>query len=69
METLKHIAVIMDGNGRWAEKRGYPRIYGHIRGAKAVKATVTAAAKKKLKYLTLFALSTENWKTNYGTRN
>ncbi len=58
----KHIAIIMDGNGRWAEKRGYPRIYGHVRGAKAVKATVKAAFQKQIKYLTLFALSTENWK-------
>ena len=62
VKVPKHIAIIMDGNGRWAEKRGYPRIYGHVRGAKAVKATVKIAAKKQIKYLTLFALSTENWK-------
>ena len=59
---LQHIAIIMDGNGRWAEAQGYPRTYGHIQGAKAVRRTVVAAAKKKLKYLTLFAFSTENWR-------
>ena len=59
---LQHIAIIMDGNGRWAEAKGYPRSYGHTQGAKAVRRVVVAAAKKKLKYLTLFAFSTENWK-------
>ena len=51
----------MDGNGRWAEKRLYPRVYGHRNAVKAVRATVEAAAELKLKVLTLYAFSTENW--------
>ena len=58
----KHIAVIMDGNGRWAEKRGENRIKGHIKGVKSVKIVVEEAVKSKIKFLTLFAFSTENWK-------
>lgn len=59
-----HIAIIMDGNGRWAKKRGISRIQGHLEGAKAVKRVVTAAWKIGVKYLTLYAFSTENWKRN-----
>jgi len=56
-----HVAVIMDGNGRWARKRGAPRIYGHKNGVTAVRETVEAAGELGIKYLTLFAFSTENW--------
>jgi len=57
-----HIAVIMDGNGRWAKERGKLRVFGHENGVNAVRATVETCAKLKLKYLTLYAFSTENWK-------
>src|SRR5271165_2725900 len=58
----RHIAIIMDGNGRWAQARGLPRIAGHRRGAEAVRRTVTAAAEIGVPYLTLFGFSSENWK-------
>lgn len=57
-----HIAIIMDGNGRWAKARGLDRADGHRQGAETVKLIVKAAAKAGVKYLTLFAFSTENWK-------
>ena len=57
----KHIAVIMDGNGRWAKKHGKPRIFGHRNGVKAVREISEAAAELGVKYLTLYAFSTENW--------
>jgi undecaprenyl diphosphate synthase len=57
-----HIAIIMDGNGRWAKKKGKLRVFGHEQGVKAVRATVEAAAALGLNYLTLFAFSTENWR-------
>lgn len=57
-----HVAVIMDGNGRWANKRSLPRIAGHRAGAESVRATVETAARLGLRYLTLYAFSTENWK-------
>jgi undecaprenyl diphosphate synthase len=56
-----HVAVIMDGNGRWAAKRGNSRIFGHEHGVEAVRNTIKAAAKAGIKYLTLYAFSTENW--------
>lgn len=56
-----HVAIIMDGNGRWARERGMPRVYGHQNGAKAVRAATEAAAELGVKYLTLYAFSTENW--------
>jgi undecaprenyl diphosphate synthase len=56
-----HIAIIMDGNGRWAIQRGLPRTAGHIEGAKAVRATVEAAARADVKILTLYAFSSANW--------
>ncbi len=62
MKNPEHIAIIMDGNGRWAESRGHNRYFGHIRGSKVVRNIVEECVKKKLKYLTLFAFSTENWK-------
>jgi undecaprenyl diphosphate synthase len=58
----RHIAIIMDGNGRWARARGLPRIAGHRRGAEAVRRTLTAAAEIGIPYLTLFGFSSENWK-------
>lgn len=57
----QHIAVIMDGNGRWAQKKGNQRIFGHKNGVKAVRDTVEGAAELGVKYLTLYAFSTENW--------
>ncbi len=56
-----HIAIIMDGNGRWAQKRHMPRTVGHAKGAAGVRELVEFCAKKGVKYLTLFAFSTENW--------
>ena len=56
-----HVAVIMDGNGRWAKKKGLMRIFGHRNGVRAVRETVEAAAEVGVKYLTLYAFSTENW--------
>ncbi len=57
-----HIAIIMDGNGRWANSRGLPRIEGHRAGAKSVRTIVEAARKLGVRYLTLFSFSTENWR-------
>tara|TARA_A100001011_G_scaffold399937_1_gene511201 strand:- start:35182 stop:35901 length:720 start_codon:yes stop_codon:yes gene_type:complete len=57
----KHVAIIMDGNGRWAKKHGKNRVIGHKNGAKAVKDIVEEAAKNKIEFLTLFAFSTDNW--------
>lgn len=58
----RHVAIIMDGNGRWAKQRGRPRIEGHRQGAEAVKRTIRAAGELGIPYLTLFAFSVENWK-------
>jgi undecaprenyl diphosphate synthase len=57
----RHIAIIMDGNGRWAKKRFLPRVAGHVRGVKRVKEIVKHSAKIGVKYLTLFVFSKENW--------
>ena len=57
-----HIGIIMDGNGRWAQRRKLPRIFGYREGLKAVRKVVKAAKKFKIKYLTLYSFSTENWK-------
>ena len=57
----KHIAIIMDGNGRWAKKRGFMRIFGHENGVKSVRESCEACAELGVKYLTLYAFSTENW--------
>lgn len=57
----RHIAIIMDGNGRWAKQKGKSRIFGHKNGVVAVKKTVEAAAELGINYLTLYAFSTENW--------
>jgi len=57
-----HVAIIMDGNGRWAQARGRPRLFGHHAGAKRVREIVEACPDVGVKYLTIFAFSTENWK-------
>ena len=56
-----HLAIIMDGNGRWAEQKGKKRIFGHKNGIKAVQKVVEEAVELKIRYLTLYAFSTENW--------
>jgi len=57
----RHVAIIMDGNGRWAKKKGKIRVFGHEQGARAVRKTVEGAARLGIQYLTLYAFSTENW--------
>lgn len=57
----RHLAIIMDGNGRWAKSRRHSRLFGHIRGAKVAKRTIEECARLKLQNLTLFTFSTENW--------
>lgn len=61
MSSIKHVAIIMDGNGRWAKERKRPRVWGHVRGSNRVTDIVTAASKMGLESLTLYAFSTENW--------
>lgn len=56
-----HIAIIMDGNGRWAKQKGFERIFGHRNALKAVRETIETSARLQIKYLTLYAFSTENW--------
>lgn len=58
----KHIAIIMDGNGRWAKSKGKPRVFGHKKGVSAVRKTISAAAKLNIQAVTLFAFSSENWR-------
>ena len=62
MNIPQHIAIILDGNGRWAKSKGMPRTYGHIEGAKTVEKICEAAWDMGVKYLTMYAFSTENWK-------
>jgi len=62
MIVPKHVAIIMDGNGRWGLKKNKTRNYGHLRGIKTVEKIIQASLKKKIKYLTLFTFSTENWR-------
>lgn len=61
-DTPEHVAIIMDGNGRWAQARGKPRLFGHHAGARRVREIVEACPELGVKYLTIFAFSTENWK-------
>nr|WP_280951178.1 isoprenyl transferase [Pararhizobium haloflavum] len=61
MSTPHHVAIIMDGNGRWAKSRGMPRSMGHRKGVEAVRETVRTAGESGVRYLTLFAFSSENW--------
>jgi undecaprenyl diphosphate synthase len=60
-EAPRHVAIIMDGNGRWAAARGLPRVEGHRRGVEALRRTVRAAGEIGIRYLTIFSFSTENW--------
>jgi undecaprenyl diphosphate synthase len=62
LTAARHVAIIMDGNGRWAKKRHLPRVVGHQRGVEAVRRLVRAALSMKLECLTLYAFSTENWR-------
>lgn len=62
MKIPQHIAIILDGNGRWAKKKGMPRNYGHVQGSKQVERICEAANDIGVKYLTVYAFSTENWK-------
>lgn len=57
----QHVAIIMDGNGRWAKEKGQARLFGHATGVESVREALTAASEVKVKYLTLYAFSTENW--------
>lgn len=61
-DVPRHVAIIMDGNGRWAKARGLPRTAGHRQGAEAVRRTITGAIELGIQYLTLFGFSAENWK-------
>ena len=61
-EFPRHVAVIMDGNGRWAKRRHLPRIAGHQRGVEAVRTAVKCCVDRGIEYLTLFAFSSENWR-------
>lgn len=61
MTVPRHLAIIMDGNGRWAKSRRHNRIFGHLRGAKVAKAVIEDCARRRVPHLTLFAFSTENW--------
>ena len=58
----RHVAIIMDGNGRWAKRRGLPRVAGHRAGAEAVRRALQAAADRKIEVLTIYAFSSENWR-------
>lgn len=62
LDGPNHVAIIMDGNGRWAQAQGKPRLFGHRAGAKRVREIVNACPDQGVKYLTIFAFSTENWK-------
>lgn len=62
LKIPKHVAIILDGNGRWAKKRGLPRNMGHVEGCKVVEQTVEDAARLGISYLTVYGFSTENWK-------
>ena len=62
MNPIKHVAIIMDGNGRWGINKGKSRNFGHKEGLKTVEKIIKESLRKKIKYLTLFAFSTENWK-------
>jgi undecaprenyl diphosphate synthase len=61
-KEVNHVAIIMDGNGRWAQKRNLPHLEGHRKGAEAVKEAIEVSKELGIKYLTLYAFSTENWK-------
>ena len=58
----QHVAIVMDGNGRWAKQRYLPRVAGHVKGVESLRRIVQACAKRQIRYLTVFAFSSENWK-------
>ncbi|MBO5470148.1 MAG: isoprenyl transferase [Lachnospiraceae bacterium] len=62
MNVPKHVAIILDGNGRWAKKRNMPRNYGHVQGSKTVEQIIEDGYKMGIEYITVYAFSTENWK-------
>ena len=62
MSTPKHVAIIMDGNGRWAKRKNKPRNYGHKEGIKIIESIIDTSIERKILYLTLYTFSTENWK-------
>ncbi|RKY96333.1 MAG: di-trans,poly-cis-decaprenylcistransferase, partial [Candidatus Hydrothermota bacterium] len=62
LKIPRHIAIIMDGNGRWARKRGLPRIVGHKTGVESVREVIKVASELGVEYLTLYTFSKENWK-------
>ena len=62
MNRLNHVAIIMDGNGRWGLKKNKSRNYGHLKGLKAVETVIKSSINQKIPYLTLYTFSTENWK-------
>ena len=62
MNKINHIAIIMDGNGRWGKKRGKSRNYGHLKGVEVIQKIVKSSIKKKIPILTFYTFSTENWK-------
>ena len=62
MNQLNHVAIIMDGNGRWGLKKKKSRNYGHLKGIKSVETVIKSSLIKKIPYLTLYTFSTENWK-------
>ena len=61
MNSLSHVAIIMDGNGRWAQKKNKPRQYGHLKGTQNIEQIINFCIKKKISYLTLFAFGIDNW--------
>ena len=61
LKMPRHVAIILDGNGRWAKAKGMPRNYGHVQGAKTVEVICEEAYKMGIQYLTVYAFSTENW--------
>ena len=69
MNSPKHVAIIMDGNGRWGIKKKKSRNYGHKKGLETVEKIISAAINKKINYLTLFVFSTENWKRPFKEIN
>ena len=69
MNSPKHVAIIMDGNGRWGLKKNKNRNFGHKEGLKTVEKIIKETIKKNIRYLTLFAFSTENWKRPKGEIN
>lgn len=61
LEMPRHVAIVMDGNGRWAKRRFLPRVAGHARGVEAIRRTIEGCIRRKIPYLTVFAFSSENW--------